>query len=76
MKTLTDSYFRKFNFIMAALHGLQAIVILFISKSFSITATGSFLEFNQSTQSLQPATTGLFDISVPLLVAGFFMMSS
>lgn len=72
----TTKGLRIFNFIMAAFHGIQGVIILLLSRTFDIPVTGSFLEFNQATQTLEPATTQLFDLSIPILVALFFFLSS
>jgi len=72
------SYFslRKFNLLMAALHALQAIFVLLLSKVFSLTITGSYLAFNVDAQKLEPVTKSLFDVSLPLLIAAFFILSA
>jgi hypothetical protein len=72
----TTKGLRIFNFIMAAFHGVQGIIILVLSRTFDIPITGSFLTFDQSTQTLEPATTVLFDLSIPLLIALFFFLSA
>lgn len=67
---------RKFNFVMAGLHAAQAVAIALLSKSFSLPVSGSYLQFNTATQSLQPASTTLFNISVPMLLVIFFTLSA
>jgi sulfite exporter TauE/SafE len=61
---------------MGLLHGLQGLAVLLISRDFSLPISGSYLSFNESTQSLEPASTTLFNLSLPLLVAGFFFLSA
>lgn len=75
-KKITFQNLQKFNLVMGGLHLVQAILILYLSKNFLLPVSGSFLEFNQVTRSLQPASRVLFDISVPLLIVLFFLMSS
>lgn len=75
-KKITTSGLRKFNFIMAALHGVQGVLILALSRSFDIPITGSYLTFDTASKTLEPATTELFSLSVPLLVALFFFLSA
>lgn len=75
-KTITTTGLRKFNLIMAALHGLQAVAVLFASKSFSLPISGNYLRFNEATQTLEPTTTQLFHLSLPALLVGFFALSS
>ena len=76
MRKITTRGLRKFNCIMAAFHGLQGLAILLISRTFDISITGSYLEFNKTSQTLEPATTSLFNLSVPMLVASFFFLSA
>ena len=38
--------------------------------------SGAFLDFNSTTRELEPASTVLFDLSLPLLVAAFFFLSA
>lgn len=61
---------------MAAFHGLQGIIILLLSRSFEIPITGSYLTFDKTSQTLEPATAYLFDLSIPVLVALFFFLSA
>jgi hypothetical protein len=75
-KEITKNGLRKFNFVMAAFHAVQGIAIIFISRTFDIPITGSYLTFNRTTQTLEPATAHLFDLSIPLLVALFFFLSA
>jgi hypothetical protein len=76
MGKITTSGLRKFNFIMVAFHGLQGIIILLLSRSFEAPVTGSYLTFDRTSQTLEPAAAHLFDLSVPLLVALFFFLSA
>jgi Heliorhodopsin len=73
---ITTPYLRKLNGIMAALHAIQGMVVLALSRDFTLPISGNFLSFNNSTQSLEPATTTLFNLSLPLLIAGFFFLSA
>lgn len=75
-KTITTQGLRTFNLILAALHGLQGIAILVLSKSFVLPVSGSYLQFNDQTQTLDAASTSLFNVSLPLLIAGFLFLSS
>lgn len=75
-KEITFVSLRKFNLLMAFLHFFQGCLIVALSKGFSLPVSGSYLTFNQSTQSLEPASTVLFNISVPLLIALFLFMSA
>lgn len=75
-KKATTRGLRKFNLIMAGLHALQGAAILALSRTFEIPVTGSYLTFDTTSRTLEPATTYLFDLSVPLLVATFFFLSA
>jgi len=76
MGKITTKGLRKFNFIMAGFHAVQGVIILLLSRSFDIPITGSYLTFDQTSKTLEPATTHLFDLSIPLLVAVFFFLSA
>lgn len=76
MKKISPSGLRTFNFIMAGLHGVQAVAVLLLSKSFNLPISGSYLQFNQATQSLEPTSKQLFDLSLPLLLVVFFVLSA
>ena len=58
------------------MHLLQGFLVVFLSKSFAIPVSGNYLFFNNSSQSLQPATATLFSIELPLLIALFFFLSA
>lgn len=75
-KNITFEGLRKMNLVAASLHALQAGLILILSKGFSLPISGSYLTFNQANQSLEPASSVLFNISVPILIAIFLLMSS
>lgn len=76
MSTITTKSLRRFNFVMAAFHAVQGVVILLISKTFELPISGSYLAFNESTRALEPASTHLFNLSLPLLIAIFFFLSA
>ena len=61
---------------MAVLHTAQGIAVLMLSRSFSLPISTSFLHFDKATQSLVPATATAFNLSLPFLVAGFFLLSA
>ena len=62
--------------IAAGLHFAQAVAVLALSKDFHVPVTGNYLTFNQSTQSLEPATETLFQIPYVWLIVGFFLLSA
>jgi hypothetical protein len=75
-KKITTRGLRKFNFIMAGFHAAQGVLILVLSRTFDVPITGSYLTFDTASKTLEPATTHLFDLSIPLLVALFFLLSA
>jgi hypothetical protein len=75
-KQITTYNLRKYNLTAGFLHLAQGIAILILSKVFTLPISGSFLAFNTSTQSLEPTTKALFDVSLPMLVAMFFFLSA
>lgn len=75
-KEITKRGLRRFNFIMAGLHAAQGVAILMLSKGFSLPISGSYLQFDKTTQQLSPATAQLFSVSLPLLIAGFLFISA
>ena len=73
-KTITMKRLRKFNIIAGFLHLAQAIAVLVLSKDFLLPISGSYLSFNPATESLEPATKVLFELSLPLLIAVFLFI--
>ncbi len=55
---------------------MQGITVLILSKSFLLPISGNYLQFNLVSQSLEPARTTLFELSLPWLVAAFFFLSA
>lgn len=66
----------RLNWIASLLHFLQAIAIIVLSQDFDLPISATYLKFNPLTQSLEPATYQLFDLSLPLLIAAFFFLSA
>lgn len=75
-KKITTRGLRKFNYIMAGFHAAQGVLILALSRTFDIPVTGNYLTLDTVSKTLEPATVQLFSLSVPLLVALFFFLSS
>lgn len=76
IKAITSKRLRKYNIVAGFLHLSQAIAVLVLSKDFTLPISGSFLTFNSATQTLEPTTKVLFDISLPLLIAIFLFLSA
>lgn len=66
----------RLNWIASLLHFLQAIAIIVLSQDFDLPISATYLKFNPLTQSLEPATYQLFNLSLPLLIAAFFFLSA
>lgn len=75
-KVITNSKLKRLNLIAGFLHLFQGILVLILSKSFAIPVSGNYLYFNESSQTLVPATTKLFNVQLPLLIAIFFFLSA
>ena len=75
-KAITMDSLRTYNIFAGFLHLVQAIAVLVLSRDFLLPVSGSFLEFDLRSEQLIPATTTLFDVSLPLLVAAFFFLSA
>lgn len=75
-KKITMDKLRKYNIFAGFLHLVQGIAVVILSKEFLLPISGSFLEFNKASQTLEPTSVELFDISLPWLVAAFFFLSA
>ena len=75
-KKITTQGLKNLNVIMAAFHAVQAVAVAVLSKPFDLPVSGSFLRFDAANQTLVPATRTLFDISLPMLLVVFFVMSA
>ncbi|MFZ2125667.1 MAG: heliorhodopsin HeR [Candidatus Saccharimonadales bacterium] len=75
-KKITTGSLKTFNLWMGFFHLVQGIFILILSRSFELPISGSYLKFDAITQSLLPTTKVMFNLSLPLLIAIFFFMSS
>ncbi|NTW61365.1 heliorhodopsin HeR [Candidatus Saccharibacteria bacterium] len=75
-KNISQLSLRNFNLVMSATHFLQGVAVVILSKSYNLPISGSYLKFDAVSQSLVPTSKTLFDLSLPLLVAAFFFLSS
>lgn len=75
-KKITFKGLKSFNLVMSGLHFLQGVAVILLSKAFTLPISGSYLEFDNATQSLVPASKVIFDLPLPTLIAMFFFMSS
>lgn len=75
-KKITTQSLRRYNIFAGCLHLVQGITVLILSKSFLLPISGNYLQFNPVSESLEPARTTLFELSLPWLVAAFFFLSA
>jgi hypothetical protein len=67
---------RTVNLVAGSLHLLQGILMVVLSKDFNIQITRGFLDFNETTRTLFPATADVIEIPLGPLIASFLFMSS
>lgn len=72
----TKQSLKKLNLIMAGVHAIQGGLILVLSTSSSLPVIGSYLKLNQSSGNLEPSSKVLFNLSLPVLIAVFLLISS
>ena len=71
-----DTRLRLWNAVMAVLHLLQALAMVVIADSVLWPITRTRYGFNTETQSIFPETVSFVDANLPLLVAGFLLISA
>ena len=75
-QTLKPSRLVRLNVIAGLLHLVQGIVMLVISERTSLPVSTNYITFDNSTQSLVPATRNLFDLPLVYLPVAFVFMSA
>lgn len=60
----------------ASLHFGQAIIVLLISKNFTVPVSGNYLRYDEASQSLVPASKTLFQVPYVWLIVAFFLLSA
>ncbi|HET7673481.1 MAG TPA: heliorhodopsin HeR [Candidatus Saccharimonadales bacterium] len=76
MSKIIDAKLLGFNRIMAVVHFAQGILVLILSRQFSLPIKTDYLFYNQSTRSLEASQHVLFNLSLPALIAAFFFVSA
>ena len=71
-----DTRLRLWNAVMAVLHLLQGLAMVVIADSVLWPITRTRYGFNAETQSIFPETVSFVDANLPLLVAGFLLISA
>ncbi|NIU69587.1 MAG: hypothetical protein GWN73_31060, partial [Actinobacteria bacterium] len=67
---------RRFNAAMAVLHFVQGALMIYLSTTLRWTITVTSLEFQATTQRLQPVLEPWTTVQLSYLVAGFLLLSS
>ncbi|MDP3999817.1 MAG: heliorhodopsin HeR [bacterium] len=67
---------RRFNLIMAGLHAVQGIAILWLATDFTLPLNLGYLRFDAAAQSLVPAAKTITDVPLAALVVAFLFMSA
>jgi len=75
-RAITATTLRRYNIAAGLVHFAQGMAVLALSRTFELPITGNFLQFNSMSQTLEPASTVLFHLSLPLLLALFFFLSA
>ncbi len=66
----------RLNLYAAGLHAVQAIAIILLAKNVTFPISVSYLSFNASTQSLQPASHVVYNLPLAWLIVIFFGLSA
>jgi hypothetical protein len=75
-KQITYAKLTRSNLIAGFLHLAQGIAIVAISRNFAIPISGNYLAYDKATKTLNPASSILFHIQLPWLIAIFFFLSA
>ena len=76
VKEITYSKLRRLNLIAGFVHLISGVAIVAISRNFFIPISGNYLAYDTATKTLNPASTTLFNIQLPWLIAIFFFLSA
>lgn len=76
MGKVTNARLGTLNRRMAAVHFVQGILVLILSRQFSLPIKTDYLFFNDSTRTLESAQHVMFHLSLPALIAAFFFVSA
>jgi len=67
---------RRWNIVMACLHFVQGVAMVWLSSGFRLPVNTSFLYFNKLSMSLQPEVKTLFEFRIGPAVATFLFLSA
>lgn len=67
---------RIYNGIMAVLHALQGLAVLWLTNDFSLPVNTNYLKFDVTSQTLVPSPEMVADVKIGPLVAVFLFLSS
>jgi hypothetical protein len=66
----------RFNFIMGFFHLVQGVIMVALSKSFSLPVFTNYLNYDAATKTALPEQAKLFDVRIGYAVAAFLFMSA
>ena len=67
---------RRWNGVMAVLHLLQGVAMVVLAEDVAWPITRTRYDFDVATETLSPVTVPWVDAPLPLLVAGFLLLSA
>ena len=67
---------RRWNAAMAVLHFVQGVLMVWLAEDVRWPITRTRYEFNAATESIAPVSVPWIDVTLPLLVAGFLLVSA
>lgn len=76
MSKITNAKLLRLNRIMAAVHFVQGVLVLLLSRQFSLPIKTDYLFYNETSKTLESAQHVIFNLSLPLLIAAFFFVSA
>lgn len=76
MSRISNVRLLRLNRIMAGIHFAQGILVLILSRQFSLPIKTDYLFYNETTKTLESAQHVVLDLSLPLLIAAFFFVSA
>lgn len=76
MTKITNAKLGRLNRIMAGVHFAQGVLVLLLSREFSLPIKTDYLFYDESSRSLLLAQHVMFELSLPMLITAFFFVSA
>lgn len=76
MSKITNKKLLKLNRVMAGIHLAQGLLVVILSRNFSLPIKTDYLYYDQANQTLVQAQQTIFNLPLPWLVASFFFVSA